>query len=187
MPKLPQLLQSHDVAFSFWVKDVPESALVVTAFAAEEAMSGLTRTEVMLVSRDAAIDLNAMLDTPATLTIHHKYLETPRHFSGVVVEAERGDSGHHRTAYKVTLLPVLYRLDIQSDSRIFQGQSVPDIAKAVFAENGIENIQWELTAEHLTREYCTQYRESHLAFIERILAEEGIFYFLRHDDKGRHT
>ena len=75
MPRVPQHLQSQDVAFSFWCKAVADNALVVTAFAAEEAMSGLTRTEVMLVSRDASIDLNAMLDTPATLTVHHKYLE----------------------------------------------------------------------------------------------------------------
>lgn len=187
MPNVPQLLQRQDVAFSFWCGQVPEGALAVTAFAAEEAISGLTRTEVLLSSKDGAIDLNALLDTPATLSVHHKYLPQLRHFSGVVVEAERGDSGHHRTAYRLTLLPVLYRLDIRSDCRIFQGRSVPDIARLLFAEHGIENIQWEITDTHALREYCVCYRETLLAFIERIFAEEGIFYFLRHDDRGRHT
>jgi len=209
--------EAQDVAFSFWAAGLADAAggdsgageiaaavaglgdlgaqigeilspsLLVSAFGVDEAIFGQTRVEVMLVSKRPDIDLEALIDMPATLTVHHKYLPQLRHFSGIVVEAERGDSGHHRTAYRVVLLPSLARLDHGSDCRIFQNVSVPDIVRTVFSEHGIEDVEWRLSGEHDTREYCTQYRETHLGFIERILAEEGIFYYFSHDREGKHT
>jgi|GEM_PF-6642853 len=96
---VPLLGQDQDVAFSFWAAgaendggDIPSSPLLGSAFAVEEAIFGLTRVEVMLVSKQPDIDLEALIDQAATLTLHHKYLPELRHFSGIVVEAERGDS-----------------------------------------------------------------------------------------------
>ncbi|UXN04820.1 type VI secretion system tip protein VgrG [Bartonella sp. HY406] len=167
------------------MKEAPNDTFVVTAFAVDEAIFGMTRIEVMLSSSDDNIDLQALLDSPGTLTIHHKYMETLRHFSGVVVEAERGDRGHHRTAYRLVLMPSLYRLDHGSDCRVFQTKKVGDIVKELFSEHGIENVTWDIDeGSHDAREYCVQYRESHLGFVERILAEEGIFYYFEHDKEG---
>ena len=184
---VPLHLDKQDLAFTFWHKEVRDGDLAVTGFVAEEKISALTSIDIELMSRNGEIDLNLLLDTPATLTIHHKYLAEKRHFSGLIVEAERGDSGHHRTSYRFSLMPVLYRLDIRSDCRIFQGVSVVEIAKTILAENKIENVQWEISDKHLPREYCVCYRETLLSFIERLFAEEGIFFFLRHDSEGRHT
>lgn len=182
--QMPVLEQDQDIAFTYWMKNVAENEFVVTAFAVDEAIFGMTRIEVMLASKNDAIDLQSLIDTAGTLTVHHKYIETLRHFSGIVVEAERGDRGHHRTAYRLILMPSLYRLDQGSDCRIFQQKSVPDIVKELFSEYKIENVVWNLNSQHLAREYCVQYRESHLAFIERILSEEGIFYFFDHNEQG---
>ncbi|UXN02963.1 type VI secretion system Vgr family protein [Bartonella sp. HY406] len=185
MPILPKQFQEQDIAFSYWMKEAPNDTFVVTAFAVDEAIFGMTRIEVMLSSSDDNIDLQALLDSPGTLTIHHKYMETLRHFSGVVVEAERGDRGHHRTAYRLVLMPSLYRLDHGSDCRVFQTKKVGDIVKELFSEHGIENVTWDIDeGSHDAREYCVQYRESHLGFVERILAEEGIFYYFEHDKEG---
>jgi len=184
MLQMPALKQNQDIAFSYWMKDIPENEFAVTAFAVDEAMFGMTRIEIMLASENDNIDLQSLMDTAGTLTVHHKYLETLRHFSGIVVEAERGDRGHHRTVYRLVLMPSLYRLDHGSDCRIFQQKSVPDIVKEIFFEHNIENVVWNIFSRHLTREYCVQYRESHLAFVERILAEEGIFYYFEHDKQG---
>ncbi|WP_267886952.1 contractile injection system protein, VgrG/Pvc8 family, partial [Halomonas sp. G11] len=41
-----------------------------------------------------------------------------------------------------------------------------------------------VTRELAEREYCVQYRETDLAFIERLAAEEGLFYFHLFDEKG---
>ncbi|WP_182418077.1 type VI secretion system tip protein TssI/VgrG [Bartonella sp. HY038] len=183
---LPKQLQDQDIAFTFWMKKAPDNKFVVTAFAVDEAIFGMTKIEVMLSSKDDDIDLQMLMDSAGTLTVHHKYLETPRHFSGVVVEAERDDKGHHRTSYRLVLMPSLYRLNYASDCRIFKQSLVTDIVKEIFSDHGIENVIWSVEeAKHELREYCVQYRESHLAFVERILAEEGIFYYFHHGMEGQ--
>jgi type VI secretion system secreted protein VgrG len=103
---------------------------------------------------------------------------------GIVTEAERGDSGIRRTHYTLILRPVFTRLDHGSDSRIWQGKTVPEIARDVLAEYGVVDVEWRLDASYAPREFLTQYRETHRAFLERILAEEGIFYFFEHGPAG---
>ena len=35
-------------------------------------------------------------------------------------------------------------------------------------------------------DYCTQYHETYLNFVMRLMEEEGIFFFFKHED-GKHT
>ena len=144
MPQLPLQMQDQDIAFTYWMKEAADNQFVVTAFAVDEAIFGMTRIEVMLSSAKHDMDLQALMDRPGTLSVHHKYLDTLRHFSGIVVEAERGDRGHHRTAYRLVLMPDLYRLDHGSDCRIFQSMKVPEIVRQIFSEHGIEDVTWDV-------------------------------------------
>ncbi|MES0871407.1 type VI secretion system Vgr family protein [Pseudovibrio sp. SCP19] len=184
--QIPQLYQDQDLAFTFSAPADPDAELLVTGFSASERLNGLTQIHIELASPNNALDLHALLDTPATLTIHHKY-EGLRHLSGVVSEIARGNEGHHRTSYSLTLLPSLHRMAHGSDCRIFQKKSVPEIAKILLKEHGVEDVKWNLTEPHEAREYCVQYRESHLGFLDRITAEEGIWYFFTYGANGQHT
>ncbi|MET3601889.1 type VI secretion system tip protein TssI/VgrG [Martelella mangrovi] len=183
---MPVLYQDQDIAFTFEASALKDAKLLVHGFAAEEKLFDLTQVDIELVSDDPRIDLNALLDTPATLTIHHKYAGT-RHLSGVIAGIDREDEGFRRTFYKITLLPMLSRLEHGSDCRIFQQKTVPDIIKQVLKECGVEDVQWHLAGEHLAREFCVQYRETHLAFIKRIAADEGIWFYFTHGENGQHT
>ncbi|MGV0911520.1 type VI secretion system Vgr family protein [Martelella sp. FOR1707] len=183
---IPALYQNQDIAFTFEAPALKDAQFLVHGFEAREKLFGLTQVDIELVSEDPDIDLNALLDTPATLTIHHKYAGI-RHLSGVIAEIARADEGFHRTFYTVTLLPMLHRLDHGSDCRIFQQKTVPDIIREILKENGVEDVQWHMAGEHVAREYCVQYRETHLAFAERIAAEEGIWYYFTYGENGQHT
>ncbi|WP_310621601.1 type VI secretion system tip protein TssI/VgrG [Flexibacterium corallicola] len=182
---LPTLLQKDDLAFTFYSPHVEENDLLVEDFSVTEQVFELTRIEVSLVSKRPDIDLQALIDTPASISVLHKYAGI-RHFSGVVHRARRRNQGHHRTSYEVTLLPSLHRLDYGSDCRIFQLKSVPEIIKETLKRYGIENIKWHLTGEHVAREYCVQYRETHYEFIRRLCAEEGIWFYFTHSKNGSH-
>ena len=63
-----------------------------------------------------------------------------------------------------------------------------EIVEDIFKDSKIPSDRYEFrlfNKEHLRR-YCVQYRETDLAFINRILAEEGIYYFYEHTkDKHR--
>ena len=182
----PLLSQKQDLAFSFHCPAVPDGELLVTSFSASEGLFALTEIEIELASKNPDIDLHALIDEKACLTIHHKY-DDMRHYSGVVAMATRTDQGHHYTAYRLTILPPLHRLRYGSDARIFQQKSVPDIIKELLAEQAITDVTWTLAGEHLAREYCVQYRETHLDFIERLAAEEGIWYYFSHGPQGEHS
>ncbi|MEQ5778139.1 MULTISPECIES: type VI secretion system Vgr family protein [unclassified Thalassospira] len=174
------LSQDQDLAFAF---SGATGDFSVVGFDARETINAPFEISIHLASGDPSIDLHALIDAPACLGIYNKYDEV-RYLHGIVTEVERGDSGIRRTFYSVTLRPTLSRLDHGSDSRIWQAKTVPDIVSEVFKDYGITDVEWRLNGQHAPREYCTQYRETHRAFIERLLSEEGILYYFEHSDSS---
>ena len=63
--------------------------------------------------------------------------------------------------------------------RFFVNKSVPEVVTEVLQEHGLKGWEYEFTlkADYPKREQINQYKENDLAFIERLLAEVGIFYF----------
>lgn len=99
-----------------------------------------------------------------------------------------------RPRYRLRLEPRLALLGQTEDSRIFQGLTVPEIVKKVLDEWEVAHAFGEkrqagpggLAASYPKREYCVQYRETDLAFVSRLLEEEGIAWLFDHAD-GAHT
>jgi type VI secretion system secreted protein VgrG len=52
------------------------------------------------------------------------------------------------------------------------------------APPGRQDFEFKLQLDHPEHEYCVQYRESDFDFVSRIMAQEGIFYYFRHEDTG---
>ena len=46
---------------------------------------------------------------------------------------------------------------------------------------GFSDFEFKTTGTYTTREYCVQYRESDFNFISRLLEEEGMYYYFRHE------
>jgi type VI secretion system secreted protein VgrG len=90
------------------------------------------------------------------------------------------------TSYRADMVPWLWFLSLSSDCRIFQKLSVLEIIKKIFDENGFPDYKISCVKSYPKREYCVQYRESHLDFVSRLMEEEGIFYFFDHSG-SKHT
>src|SRR5690606_33517587 len=91
------------------------------------------------------------------------------------------------TSYRATVVPWLWFLTQTTDCRIFQELTTPEIIQTVFADFGFSEFEMaHVRNSYTTREYCVQYRESDFAFVSRLMEEDGIFYFHRHDD-GKHV
>ncbi len=82
---------------------------------------------------------------------------------------------------KLTIVPRLWTLSQTRDSRIFQDQSIIDIVGQVLDDHAIVHRN-RLVRSYAPRRYCLQYQESDLDFVQRLLAEEGVFYAFRNDD-----
>ena len=142
--------------------------------------------DLALVSTDPNIDLSKLLGQP--MTVHVKLpAGGTRHFNGIVTRATHLDVEEGYARYAVTLQPWLALLDYQSDCRIFQNQSIPDILKEVFRRADFSDFEDSLDdGAYGKLEYVVQYRESDFNFVSRLMEHAGIYYFFTHDD-GKHT
>lgn len=171
--------------FAFKADNHPESTFHVVDFSVEEGLSTPFTIQLTLASANSQLTEDDIVDKSGVLTLYRNQL-VERYFNGVVFAFARGDTGRHHTFYTMTLVPEFSRLSLRTNSRIFQGKSVMDITEELLKEMNITNYALALRHEHEPREFCVQYCESDDAFIERLLAEEGIFYYFEHD-KGNHT
>jgi type VI secretion system secreted protein VgrG len=100
-----------------------------------------------------------------------------RYINGMVRRIARAEQGHEFHRFRLELVPTLWLLTRNMDSRIFQQMTVPDILKKVLT--GLP-VTYELQGQYKSREYCVQYRESDFNFASRLMEEEGIYYFFKH-------
>ena len=152
--------------------------LRVVRFFGRESLSGLFEFHLELAGGE--VDLAAIVDTPGVLKIDG--LETPRFVSGVISSFEYIGQSRHLQLYEAQLVPWIWRLQHRHDCRIFQDQNTPDIIKAVLTTAGLstEGFRFDLLGEYAPRNYCVQYRESDLAFLSRLMEEDGLYYFFEH-------
>ncbi|TYP16525.1 type VI secretion system tip protein VgrG [Xenorhabdus doucetiae] len=164
---------------------LPPQTFVVTDFTLSEGFSRPFHLRVGLASADPAIDFPSVLDRSATLTITQDGKEQ-RSISGCIARFEQGNTGLHQTTYQMTICPDLWRTSLRQNSRIFQQQDIVTILTTLLKEHGIRDVVFSLRQPHPAREFCVQYQESDFDFLQRLTAEEGIFYFFECGN-GRNT
>jgi type VI secretion system secreted protein VgrG len=141
---------------------------------------------VELYSEERDVQASKMLGKGVTISV-----ELPtggqRHFHGLVSQfVNLGDYAGYQV-YEVILRPWLWFLSRTSDCRIFQQKNVPDILEDVFrTKNGFSDFRRALSETYRTWDYCVQYRETDLDFVNRLMEQEGIYYYFEHAD-GKHT
>ena len=178
------MADSTGLQFTVKVGALPESTFVVAEFVLEEALNGPFQLSLELASPQPDVDFGAVLDQPCELLIWYNG-ELQRRVCGVVSDFAQGDSGFRRTRYQLLVQPALWRLSLRQNSRIFQAQKPDEILSILLQEHGITDYAFALKNEHVQREYCVQYRETDLDFVNRLAAEEGLFYF--HEfEQGKH-
>ena len=162
-----------------------KDALLLQRFTGEEALSTPFLFTLDMASEDDAVDPAALLRKPVCVTVVlPDGSERPIH--GRVRRFVQLGRSHALTSYQAEVVPWLWFLSLSSDCRIFQQQSVPEIVEAVFKDHGFTDFQFRTSGTYAKREYCVQYRETHLDFVSRLLEEEGIFYFFEHTAE-KHT
>jgi type VI secretion system secreted protein VgrG len=156
-----------------------DGALLLQSMRGTEALGRPFRYELTLVTADANVDFGAVVGQTMTVELELDDGKT-REFTGHVTEFSlAGGSGRH-VLYRAELRPWLELLTYRSNCRIFQGQTVPDVVKQVFREHGFSDFEEQLTESYRTWDYLVQYRESDFHFVSRVLEQEGIYYYFKH-------
>ncbi|MGR7483761.1 type VI secretion system Vgr family protein [Klebsiella aerogenes] len=165
--------------------DIPSctASLDVEEFNGREFMSELYYYEVIFTSSDQNISSAQLLTKPATLTMGTgplMGLTGQKVVHGVVTHFKRISGSRDQATYQIIIEPFLSLLRKQFRThRFFVNKSVPEVVTEVLQEHGLKGWEYEFTlkADYPKREQINQYKENDFAFIERLLAEVGIFYF----------
>lgn len=159
--------------------------LMLAGFEGVEAVSAPFAFRLDLVSEYKDVDPAEVVRKPAAIgyamrdggwrTIH-----------GIVNRFVQLGQRQNLVRYRAELVPWLWFLSLSRDCRIYQNLSVLEIVQDVFKSQGYSDFDIKTTRSYSKRVFCVQYRETHLDFVSRLLQEEGIFYFFRHE-KDRHV
>ncbi len=168
---------------AFKVGPFGDDDLRVASYRWIETLSGPFELEVEFGRVDKApMDAASLVAAEARLALRAP--DAPeRHVHGIVERVEFLPDDPRSPMCRARVVPRLRRLEHVRRNRIFQDLSVPDIAKKVLDAAKVEQ-RWSLQGSYPAREYCVQYGESDLAFVQRLLEEDGIFYFFEHRDDG---
>ena len=162
---------------------------LVEAFAADEQLQAVGVRDIIVLSTDANVALAPLLGKPAAL--HASLADGSRTvFSGYISEAAMLGSDGGLARFRLRLTPWLWLLSQVRNSRVWQDKSVIEIVDSVFQAYAPQaDWRWSgdtgpFMAEAQPRSYCCQYRESDLAFVTRLLSEEGLAWRFEEHDGG---
>jgi len=161
-----------------------DDALLFDRMDGTEELGRLFRYEIELLARED-VTFEDLLGQAVTVT-----MELPeggeRHFHGHVTRLAHLGRKEKYWRYRATVSPWLWFLTRTSNCRIFQGMTVPDMIQEVFGDHGFSDVDNQLTESYREWEYCVQYRETDFNFVSRMMEQEGIYYYFRHEDEA-HT
>jgi type VI secretion system secreted protein VgrG len=161
---------------------LPET-LAVEQFSGREAVNELFRFEVDALSTSTDLDLAVFIGEELTLTL----LQPDggrRAWHGICTGAAwlGADGGVAR--YRLRLEPALAMLGLRRDSYIFQDKDARAIVTELLADYPRLRFDFDVTQTLATRAIVTQYRESDLEFLTRLLAADGLSWRFGHDQDG---
>ncbi|MCG5129782.1 type VI secretion system tip protein VgrG [Enterobacter mori] len=172
--------------FLRWNGDIANTLLLV-ALEGYEGLSAPFCYELHSLTKKGESDLAQWHGKTVSCQIGDGSHNLPqRHLHGVVTRIRYKQRTPDEAECILTLEPSLTLLTLGRVMRIWQNVSVPELVHTLLSDHGISQPDIQLHGNYPKREYCVQYRESAFSFIQRLLEEEGIYYYFRHSESG-HT
>jgi len=161
---------------------VGTDVLLVERFNGVEGVSELFRYEIdLLAETGTVVDPKKIVGEKVCLGIVADDRRTKRYFNGIVCSFEMSGSDEELESYRALVVPKLWLLTLNTNTRVFQDKTVLDIIKAVLQPYGITPME-NTSGTYAPLEYCTQYRETDFNFISRLMEQYGILYYFQHTE-----
>jgi len=168
--------------------------LDVLRFEGEECLSEPFEYIIHVTCTDAGLTAEQMVLKLATFT-----MQTPvfgiagtaipvRAVHGVIQHFSRISTSADETVYRIVLVPRVALLRHSEKCALYLNQSVQEVVEKVLRDHGLEgaDFEFQLSQSYPDRELITQWRETDLAFIQRLLAEVGIYWRFEMDTRLEH-
>ena len=156
--------------------------LLLAGFNGQEAVSHPYTFQLDLLSERSDIEPTEILRTEVLVEVDVNAVHT-RYIHGIVSRFAQLGMDDDLAFYRAEVVPWLWFLNLSRESRIYQELTVPDILEQVFKRLGYSDFELRLTRTYPQRLFCVQYRETHFAFVSRLMEAEGMFYFFEHTDE----
>ena len=149
-----------------------------------EGLSRISETGVLIAHLAPAPDVSAWMGHDVALEMSRG--AGGRRICGIVRRVEVLGSTGSYSFVRIHLVPELWTLSLRQNSRVWQHVPVATVVRDVLRDAGLYQRDggFDVAASvqgHHAREFCVQYKESDLAFVSRLLEEEGIPYCFKHD------
>ncbi len=174
------------------------SNISVVSIKGQERLNEPWQYQIDFTSEDKQISIASMLSQTASLTFHPNqsplqvaqissfdHVAKTRKLYGIITEFSLVSISEDEARYRVKLEPRMALLANHHQSAIFQNKSVIDVVDEVLRNHNFIGIdfRFELKETYPVREFITQWQESDLNFIQRLLADVGLyFYFETHPE-----
>lgn len=174
------------------------SNISVVSIKGQERLNEPWQYQIDFTSEDKQISIASMLSQAASLTFHPNqsplqvtqissfdHVAKTRKLYGIITEFSLVSISEDEARYRVKLEPRMALLANHHQSAIFQNKSVIDVVDEVLRNHNFIGIdfRFELKESYPVREFITQWQESDLNFIQRLLADVGLyFYFETHPE-----
>lgn len=191
LSSLAQKATDEALGLSRYRVDVHECPhfLDVLRFRASESLSQPWRYEVT-VTCAASIASSEVMLKPASFTFQTPLFDgTPavpvRTVYGVVDTFRRISMSGDEITYALRIVPRIALMQHTHRSEVYLNQSVPEVVEQILRSHGLEGADFEFrqSQHYPVRELITQWRETDLEFIQRLLAEVGIFWRFEMDSR----
>ncbi|MDB5048354.1 MAG: hypothetical protein JWO30_1425 [Fibrobacteres bacterium] len=176
--------------FSLQVGAFPLDTFRVIEFIGREALSECYSFTIRAVAFDLDMKFDEGIGVAAALYVGGADFDV-KHFGMITSFTQVPDSDGTvmlNSTYEFVLEPRIKISSYMVQSRIFQNKDVLEIVEAVLGDYFIKDTDFKIDAEfeakgqkYAKREFTVQYNESDLDFVQRLLEEEGIFYFFNHE------
>jgi type VI secretion system secreted protein VgrG len=152
---------------------------VVEKFSGREAVSELFCSDIDALGTSASIDLDGLIGAELTLGLLQAD-GTRRTWHGICTAASWLGADGGLARYRLRLEPALALLGLRRDSYIFQDKNAREIVSELLADYPQVQAAFEISQQLDRHAILTQYRESDLAFLSRLLANEGLNWRFDH-------
>ncbi|RLU00320.1 type VI secretion system Vgr family protein [Ketobacter sp.] len=161
-----------------------DDSCVVTYLNGSESLSQPFQLQLGFQSIRESFSSEDVIGQKVAVAIHPQGRSDPHYLHGRVNQLTLQDVSDNGTrGYELSLVPGLWFLSQAGCNRIFENKTAVEIVKEVIKSYGAFcPLELKVSKRYLVREYCVQFNESDLAFVQRLLAEDGINYYFTHSE-----